>query len=321
MKPKYIIVGLVFLFFIMTLQGCSNYSEINNVMIVDGIGIDKVGDKYQVSFNTYIGNEEYQVHDVLVNNIDEAFNNVYLTINKKVYLSHLNILLFSSSLSNKDILNIINTFNNRSELRGSFLVAIVKNYTPNIFKNKNLVSLIENNYKESGVVVPATFNNLIFDYHELEISYIPVINNDDFEISGMHSIFTEYRCYNKNESVFLNLVLNKLNTLVIDIDNVPIKLQDIKISYFIKNNYISILIDSVYISDIEKKKIISYLISQVNNLFDSEINYNYFLDLIKKYDYDYYINNDEFDIEFEINVKLEKENLNNSLEDDLDEKN
>jgi spore germination protein KC len=134
----------------LLITGCSNYSEINNVMIVDGIGINKINDEYLVSFNTYVGNDKYETYDVLVKDLDTSFNEIYLLVNKKIYLSHLNILLISSSLDNNDNLKIMNTFNNRDDLRGSFLVSIVDNYDDKIFSDKNIVTLLNNNYKESG---------------------------------------------------------------------------------------------------------------------------------------------------------------------------
>ena len=56
----FLFVGFIFLF----ITGCSDYNEINNVMIVDSIGIDKNNNTYLVSFNTYIGNNKYETYDV-----------------------------------------------------------------------------------------------------------------------------------------------------------------------------------------------------------------------------------------------------------------
>ena len=141
-------LGFIFLF----ITGCSNYNEINNVMIVDSIGIDKNNNHYIVSFNTYIGNDKYETYDVRVKDLDTSFNEIYLLVNKKIYLSHLNILYLSSTLTNSDIFNIVNTFNNRDDLRGSFLVTMVNNYDKDIFKTRNISALLNNNYKESGYI-------------------------------------------------------------------------------------------------------------------------------------------------------------------------
>lgn len=320
MKKRFIFIFLFFCFILLFITGCSNYSEINNVMIVDGIGIDKVNDKYLVSFNTYVGEDKYKVYDVLVEDLDTSFNDIYLLVNKKIYLSHLNILLISDNLSNLDILDIINTFNNRDDLRGSFLVSMVNNYNSNIFSNKNIPSLLKNNYKESGIISPTTFNEIISNYLDLNISYIPVINNNDLSISGMHSIIDEYRFYDRNESSYLNLLFNKLNTYSFDINNSLVKLNNIKICYIVNDNNISINVNSIYLSNLDEKEIKAYLVNNINAFLDKDINNNYFINLIKKYDYSYYKDNDSFDIDLDININLNKEELNNTKEDDLFEK-
>ena len=50
-KTKVIIYLLFFCLIILVITGCSSYHEINDVMIIDGIGIDKVDNEYLVSLN------------------------------------------------------------------------------------------------------------------------------------------------------------------------------------------------------------------------------------------------------------------------------
>lgn len=319
MKKKTFLLFL-FLGFILLLTGCSNYSEINNVMIVDSIGIDKINNKYLVSFNAYVGKDKYKVYDVIVDDLDTSFNDIYLLVNKQIYLSHLNILFLSSSLDNNDILNIINTFNNRDDIRGSFLISMVNNYNSNIFSNKNIPFLLKNNYQELGNIYPTTFNDIISNYLDLSISYIPVINNKDLSILGMHSIFDEYRFYNIEESSYLNLLLNKINNYNFDINNSLVKLNNIDICYKVDENNIVINIKSIYISNLDKNNIIDYLNSKINTFLDSDINYNYFISLIKKYDYSYYKNNKNFTINYDVNIVLKKDEFSNIKGDDLVEK-
>ena len=109
-KIKYIFLFLSMCFIFLFITGCSSYKEINNVLIVDGIGIDKVNDKYLVTFNSFVEDDTYKAINIEVKNIDEAFRDVYLLSNKKIYLSHLNILLLSSKLSNEDISLVISSF-------------------------------------------------------------------------------------------------------------------------------------------------------------------------------------------------------------------
>lgn len=312
----FLFIGFIFLF----ITGCSDYNEINNVMIVDSIGIDKNNNTYLVSFNTYIGNNKYETYDVEVSDLDTSFNQIYLLVNKKIYLSHLNILYLSSNLNNADILDIINTFNNRDDLRGSFLVAMINNYDKDIFKSRNISTLLNNNYNESGYVYPVTFNEIISDYLDLSISYIPVIDNRDLSIKGSFSIFLEERFYNIEESSYLNILFNKSNTLSFDIDNSLVKLINIDTCYLVNRNNITINIKSLFVSNLDSKTIKSYLERNIYSFIKSNINTNYFISLIKKYDYLYYKDHDIKNINFDINIMLEKEEFNNTKGDDLIEK-
>lgn len=320
MKETKIIIYLLFICLIcLFVSGCSNYNEINNVMVVDGIGIDKIDGKYIVSFNTYVGNDKYEVYDVSVDALDNSFNDIYLLVNKKIFLSHLNILYLSSNLDNSDILDIVNTFNNREDLRGSFLVSMVNGYSNKVFSNTSIYTLIENNHKESGVVYPTTFNDIISDYLEMDISYIPVINND-LSIIGMHSLFSEHRFYNNDEASYLNLVTNKLDSYVFDIDNEEVRLNDIDVCFSIDSNNVSINVKAMYISNLNEKEISSFLLDNINSLLELDINYNYFINLIKKKDYSYFNNHKDISISFDINIYLNKDELNNIKDGDLIEK-
>ena len=311
-KIKFIFI-ILFICLIFLITGCSSYKEINNVLIVDGIGIDKVNDKYIVSFNSFVENDEYKVIDIEVDNIDEAFRDVYLLSNKKIYLSHLDILLLSSKLSNEDIINIVNTFNNRNDIRGTFLVSLVHKYKSNIFSNKSLylTNLIKNNYYESGDIYPSTFNDIINNYLDFNISYIPVISND-LHIMGTHSIFDEFRYYNIDESKYLNLILNRNKVLVLDIKNEEVKFKDINILYNATGNNLSINIYMTYVSNLDEREIVSYLENKYIYLLNLDINNNYFKTLIMKYDYDYYKMNQSFDISYDIKICLNKEDISNT---------
>ncbi|MBQ7104961.1 MAG: hypothetical protein IJN90_03815 [Bacilli bacterium] len=322
MKNKKYVFFILFLgIFLILITGCSNYDEFSNVMIIDGIGIDKNDNKYIVSFNTYLENDKYKVINLEVNNLDDAFNKIYLKTNKKIYLSHLKILLLSSNLNNNDITDIINIFNNRDDLRGSFLVSLIDNYDNNIFENESLflVNLINNNYYESGDVYPTTYNDIIYDYLNLDISYLPVINNNNLSINGVHSIFSEYRFYSLDESKYLNLIMNNLDSFNLEIDNEEVSIKKTKVFYKVDRNNIDIHINILY-SGIEKNKLSKFLNKEITSLLERDINTNYFLDLIKKYNYSYYKEHDSIKINFNLFISLEKEDISNIKGDELIEK-
>lgn len=319
MKKTKLVIFILFIGLILVvITGCSN-NEINNIMIIDSIGIDKDNDKYLISFNTYNGNDKYKIITTKVSSLDKAFEDIYLKANKKIYLSHLNILFLSADLDNLDITNIINTFNNKSDLRGSFQVIMVKDYDKDILKENSLdiINLIKNNHSEIGNVSPTSFNDIISNYLDMDISYIPVIDHN-LNIIGTHSLLDEYSFYDIDESKYLNLVLDKSNTLVFNIDNEEVKVKDIDIFYQVDKSNIKIKIYLKYISNLEESKIKNYIFDNTNDFLNSEINLNYFKALIKKYDYSNY--SDNLDINFELDLILNKDNINNIKEDNIIEK-
>ena len=319
MKKTKLVIFILFIGLILiVITGCSN-NEINNIMIIDSIGIDKDNDKYLMSFNTYIGNDKYEVITIKVDSLDKSFEDIYLKANKKIYLSHLNLLFLSSNLDNLDITNIINTFNNKSDLRGSFQVIMVDDYNKDILKENslNIINLIKNNHHEIGSISPTSFNNIVSNYLDMGISYIPVINHN-LNIIGTHSLFDEYSFYNIDESKYLNLVLDKSNDLILNIDNEEVKVRDIDIFYQINNSNIKIKIYMKYISNLEEITIKNYILDNINKFLNSEINLNYFKSLIKKYDYSNY--SDNLNVNFELELFLNKDNINNIKEDNIIEK-
>lgn len=323
MLKKKIFIFLILLINIFSLSGCNNYQELNNVMIIDGIGIDKKEDEYIVSFNTYNQNNKYETYKITTSNINDSFNKIYLKVSKKIYLSHLNILALSSNLDNLDIENIINAFNRRQDLRGSFNVILIHNYEDSFFKNDSLKikDILHNNYLEKGNVYPTTFNDLINDYLDLNIAYIPIIDNKTNTLMGMHSLFSEFNFYDLTTSSFLNLLENKLENLTLTIDEDEVNCNNIEVKYLVDKNNLKININFSYNANVNKNKIISYLDSNINNFLSNDYNLNYFYDLIKKKDYLYYKDNPKPNINFDITYNLSKEEINNIKDGDLIEEN
>ena len=322
-RVKLIIYILVICFLSFLFTACDNYSELNNVMIVDGIGIDKKKDEYVVSFNTYITDDKYEIHTISNNSLETIFNDIYLEVNKKIYLSHLNVLVLSSNLENEDIINIINTFNKHNDLRGSFNVVLADDYNPNIFSKTSakIIETLKNNYLELGTVYPTTFNDLINDKLEMDIAYIPVLDCSQLKIIGTHSLFSEYRFYDTDESMILNLLLNKTNNISFEIDKEKVKINDMHLKYQVNNNNLTFIFNMIITSNINKNKIAQELENNINSFLNNDISYNCFKKIIKTKDYEFYKNNDDFTINFLTEINITKENMNNMKDGDIIEKN
>lgn len=128
---KYLIL-LTFLF----LCGCQSDQEINNLSIVNSMGIDIKDNKYIVTvqiLNTSKKEENDQesmgkslVYSTTGNNISEALNNFFVKTPKKLYLGHMNFLLVSENLARENINNITDYFLRNNDVSKNFTMLISK---------------------------------------------------------------------------------------------------------------------------------------------------------------------------------------------------
>ncbi len=321
-KMKIIIYSLFLCLIALLFTGCSTYNELNTIMIVDGIAIDKIEDEYIIYFNTYVKDDEYEVHEIREKDLNDAFNTIYLEANKNIYLSHLNTLFLSSNLENEDMIDVVNTFNKRSDLRGTFNVIMIHHFTSGLFDNpsQRIIELLKNNHSELGTIYPTTFNDLITDYQELQIAYIPILD-ENLKVIGMHSLFDEYRFYNDNEALILNILQDKTENTAFTIDSDEVKIKNIDICYETKENELLMTLDLLYQGNTSKKEIANYLKNNIDHFLSLDINQNYFFNVIKKKNYSFYQNHPHFTIQFDIVINLSKDEINNMKDGDLIEKN
>ena len=95
---KYLILIIIFF-----LTGCSSYIELNDLAIIDTISIQKEDNNYKLTIS-YIEeieennlNPQTKIIETKDTNINQLFNDLSLKINKKIYLSHLNLFLTEQS--------------------------------------------------------------------------------------------------------------------------------------------------------------------------------------------------------------------------------
>lgn len=128
---KYIIL-LITLF----LCGCQSNQEINNLSIVNSMGIDIQDNKYVVSIqilntskkeeNDQENMEQSLVYTTYGNNISEALNNFFVKTSKKLYLGHLSLVLVSENLAKDNINYITDYFLRNSDVSKNFTMLVSK---------------------------------------------------------------------------------------------------------------------------------------------------------------------------------------------------
>lgn len=114
-KIKILIVLLLPLF----MSGCWDYNELNNMAVITGMSIDKSDDKFEISVlianskktesSSTDGEAQTIVYSGKGETISEALKQIDLLSPKKLYLSHLSVVVVADSIA-KDGLNSITDF-------------------------------------------------------------------------------------------------------------------------------------------------------------------------------------------------------------------
>ena len=113
---------------IITLTGCTSYIELNDLAIINSIGIQKDNNNYKISIslldeiNKDTLEPSLKLIEIYNSNLTQAFEELSFNLNKQIYLSHLNLLVIDDSIKNTEIKEIINYFLNNQDARENFLV-------------------------------------------------------------------------------------------------------------------------------------------------------------------------------------------------------
>ena len=310
----------VLLFLILLNTGCLNYTELNNIGIINTIGISKDKNSYIVNINMLTPKEnnlnESKKFEVNAKSISEAFDKLYLLTKKDINLSHLELLILNKDLNKKDYENIFSFFLNRNDSRNTFNTVLIENYSKDnifMFDSEDINELIETNSKEDGIVIPKTFDEIIEDTLNLGISYIPTIEiNDNIKVLGYRSIYKDSKLLTQRESISYNFITNKIKKCSLVDKNVNIKVDKNTTIIKVNKNSIEISLNSTLTNYGKHKDIENFYNKTLKSYIDEFLENNdtqYFKNLIKKYNYSYYKKNNIEKIKFKVKVfsKLNKE--------------
>lgn len=250
---------LLFPLFLFLLTGCYNYREVNNLAITSAIGIDKEGDEYittaqVVTTKKSTGNVNASenipsiVYTSKGNTIQEALRKTVLESPKRLYASHLEILVIGDALAKEGIEEILEFFFRDPEIRMQFLVVIAKNasaedvlecLTPlETISAQNIRDTIETDMEFFGTTRIITFEEMMKDYLndrvQLLLPTIELINNtsekdklesleevdseSEIKLSGLAAFQEDKLIYflDNEESIYANMIMNKIENTVIN---------------------------------------------------------------------------------------------------------
>lgn len=232
MYKKIVLLPILLFFF----TGCINYTELNELGIIETMGIEKVNDTFLVTLNMIDAKkneddeeEMRKFYEATGSTISEAIDNIYLKSSKKIYLSHLEVLLLSQDVLEDDLSLTIDFFLKNDEARGSFLTVMVKDCSPkeilsDTTHTSSIQDLISINEEEYGITSFITFED--FARRMLEDGYdplLPVIKLDQgmIEADG-YAYFkdqTKISFLTKEESRIYNILENKGKNLTFSFSN------------------------------------------------------------------------------------------------------
>ena len=222
MKRKLFI--LLFILFLTT--GCTSYTELNDLGIVSILGIDFENNQYKIYVGIIEGEQDdgtldkkYKTYSSEGETLDDAFQNIYIQSSKKVYLSHIDLLIVTENTINYCLKDVIYNFLNNNEYRNNFNMVITKDLEE-ILKNnipaEEINKLVTINQQESATTMVIDFEtflkNLLIDKN----SYLPYIEKiDDEKIKATTiKLIKDYKIFDtltEEQTILFNLLNNKLS--------------------------------------------------------------------------------------------------------------
>ncbi len=173
MKKMIFIIPIIFL-----LTGCYNYREINELAIVSGVSISKVGDEIELTTEVInpkkeqdasSGEEpEFIIYTSRAKSVQEAIRKMIKESPRKMYGAHIEILVIDEGIAREDLMDILDFFARDPEIRSEFKVLVGKSddvlkiTTPlEKISSENIQNSLENNNQYLGFANVVTYHELI----------------------------------------------------------------------------------------------------------------------------------------------------------------
>ena len=272
----------IFILFILLLSGCSDYKELNNLAIVNTIGIDKKDNNYKLCIevlNTDKGNGKNKIYYSTGKTINEAINKVNNKSPKIIYGGHLDKIIVSKDILNDKKIDIVDSFFRLTEVKDEFDFFVTKdNDACDIVKSlsklpNNSSSRLQKNSKENRST--SSYTNIdVFISNYLKTGIDPVIsvlNIKDNEVYIDNIAITKngkvIKYLDTKESIGYNLIRNEIDKI------------SIPISY--KDKYSTIKINKSTTKNKVIKNNNKYIIEININIEAYLTEYNFDLDLTK----------------------------------------
>jgi len=266
------IILLIILF--LSLGGCYDYNEINDLAIIVGIGIDYKDDKYLITYEILSNNKDKESANISAYTVSasdkilaNALDNTSDRIAKKAYYAHADLVIISKEIAQNHFNEITDYLLRSNYIRDNFNIVIAEDPKKLLEEKQDNLPVISNSINEtlaadlySGAYsLDKEFADIIREILTFGCdTTIPLVNvvNDKIYLQGI-ALFDDYKMINtlnKNESAIFNIITNKSNktTLTKEYDN-----KDFTISILPSNIKIEVSKNKIIISGKANAKIIN----------------------------------------------------------------
>lgn len=322
------IIILILIIFMNT--GCSSYIELNDLSIVSDISIDYKDNNYILIVNIIDGELDDQAIEKNIitysskkETLEEAFQDIYLKSNKRLYLSHLDLLILTKDAINYKLTDIINNFLDNNEYRNNFNIVLIDDDLDNFISLKILTedinNLIKTNQNETGYSHTKDFETVLKELLIDNNTYLPTITTDSniLTIKGF-TLIKDYKVYKNltlEESIILNMLENNIKKAFISNSNI---LENQTLITTNKNNIYFKFITTINEVNDNYKNLTS---KKINNFLEELKNDNYDVlklsDKIRKNNYNYYKDNNnllsKLTYHYDFYIKIKENYLNGGL--------
>ena len=314
MKKLFIITIIIFL-----CSGCFNYVEINDLVLISGIGIDYKDDKYIVSAEALYQNKENsdsnfewgQVISASGTSLSSAFTNLSISLDKSPYYAHLKVVIISEEIANNHLNDLFDFFLRNNDIRNIFSLVVSYNTSPEVILSKSneyspvvsekIKELLENNEYKNHIVKNLYFKDIASDYltknKDIALSAIsisdekPVIDrliifhgnkNVGYLDNNMSSTLSKLN--NKNPNVLVKYECEKNKYITVNIYKSTTKYNIYKNTFNVFANLNGEIIENNCNIDLENIKEYKDITNKINKKIEND--YKYLFQYLKNVDSD-----------------------------------
>ena len=199
-KKIFVLVSILLL-----TTSCNSYTELSDLGITSMLGLDYQNEEFIV-YTTIIADrdneenkEKYKTYHATGKTLEEAFENIYIQNSKKIYLSHMNLLVITEDLINNQLTTMIKHFLSNNEYRNNFQIVTIKSKLEELFYQEitaeEINKLITINMEESGTTRSIDFETFLKDILIDHNTILPTIKLEN-------SVFIEGFALIKNNQIY-----------------------------------------------------------------------------------------------------------------------